>query len=105
MVLPYKAVAYAIGALHLDLAAGYTLAAPGGAATRVVVRGATPVMADAATRTGTSYLPADAVERAKEGNPIEKAKIAKDGTNAFTDVRAPSMRTASCVCPPSPSFD
>ena len=34
--------------------------------------------------TGTSFLPAETVERAKEGNPIEKAKLAKDGTEAWT---------------------
>jgi hypothetical protein len=37
-------------------------------------------------RTGTSYLPEEAIERAKVGNPIEKSKIAKDGTSAFVDV-------------------
>lgn len=36
--------------------------------------------------TGTSFLPADAIERASKGNPIEKAKLAKDGTSAFVDV-------------------
>ena len=36
--------------------------------------------------TGTSFLPEEAVERAKVGNPIEKLKIAKDGTSAFVDV-------------------
>ena len=41
----------------------------------------------APSKTGTSFLPAATVERAaKEGNPIEKAKLAKDGTSAFTDV-------------------
>ena len=36
--------------------------------------------------TGTSFLPEEAIERAKVGNPIEKLKIAKDGTSAFVDV-------------------
>lgn len=36
--------------------------------------------------TGTSFLPEETVARAEEGNPIEKAKIAKDATNAFNDV-------------------
>jgi hypothetical protein len=36
--------------------------------------------------TGTSFLPEEAVERAKVGNPIEKAKMAKDPTNAWIDV-------------------
>ena len=36
--------------------------------------------------TGTSFLPEDAVERALEGNPIEKAKMAKDATTAFKSV-------------------
>ena len=38
--------------------------------------------------TGTSFLPEEAVERAAEGNPIEKAKLAKDATAAFNDVYA-----------------
>ena len=36
--------------------------------------------------TGTSFLPKETVERAEKGNPIEKAKMAKDGTTAFVDV-------------------
>ena len=36
--------------------------------------------------TGTSFLPQDAIDRAAKGNPIEKAKLAKDGTSAFVDV-------------------
>jgi hypothetical protein len=36
--------------------------------------------------TGTSFLPAEAVERASKGSPIEKAKLEKDGTSAFVDV-------------------
>ena len=36
--------------------------------------------------TGTSFLSDETVERAKNGSPIEKAKIAKDGTSAFVDV-------------------
>ena len=36
--------------------------------------------------TGTSFLPAETVERAAKGNPIEKAKLKKDGTSAFKDV-------------------
>ncbi len=36
--------------------------------------------------TGTAFLPEEAIERAAKGNPIEKAKLAKDGTSAFVDV-------------------
>lgn len=36
--------------------------------------------------TGTSFLPKEAIERAEKGSPIEKAKLAKDGTAAFVDV-------------------
>jgi|EP00900_Chrysochromulina_parva_P009776 ferredoxin-nitrite reductase len=36
--------------------------------------------------TGTSFLSEETIERAKTGNPIEKLKLAKDGTSAFTDV-------------------
>lgn len=45
---------------------------------------------DVSTRTGkptgTSFLPAETVERAKVGSPIEKAKLAKDATSAWVDV-------------------
>mmetsp|Transcript_1422 Transcript_1422/g.2589 ORF Transcript_1422/g.2589 Transcript_1422/m.2589 type:complete len:620 (+) Transcript_1422:98-1957(+) len=36
--------------------------------------------------TGTSFLPDDVIERAVKGNPIEKAKLKKDGTSAFVDI-------------------
>ena len=36
--------------------------------------------------TGTSFLPAETVERCKIGNPTEKAKMAKDATSAWVDV-------------------
>lgn len=36
--------------------------------------------------TGISFLPHDAVERATKGSPVEKIKLAKDGTAAFVDV-------------------
>ncbi|KAL7528237.1 hypothetical protein ACHAXR_002342, partial [Thalassiosira sp. AJA248-18] len=36
--------------------------------------------------TGTSFLPKETIERAAKGNPIEKAKLKKDGTSAFKDV-------------------
>ena len=36
--------------------------------------------------TGTSFLPAEAVERAKVGNPVEQAKVAKDATTIFNSV-------------------
>lgn len=36
--------------------------------------------------TGTAFLPSDTIERAKDGSPIEKIKMAKDGTSAFVDV-------------------
>lgn len=36
--------------------------------------------------TGTSFLPKETVERAKIGSPIEKIKIEKDGSAAWTDV-------------------
>jgi hypothetical protein len=37
-------------------------------------------------RTGNSFLSDETKERAAKGNPIEKAKQAKDGTSAFVDV-------------------
>ena len=50
--------------------------------------GADPRMAikTATKPTGTSFLPASTKAAAAEGNPIEKAKLAKDGTSAFDDV-------------------
>ena len=36
--------------------------------------------------TGLSFLPAETVERAQSGSPIEKIKLEKDGTSAFVDV-------------------
>eukprot|EP00325_Prymnesiales_sp_UTEX-LB-985_P017488 CAMPEP_0174754728 /NCGR_PEP_ID=MMETSP1094-20130205/105881_1 /TAXON_ID=156173 /ORGANISM="Chrysochromulina brevifilum, Strain UTEX LB 985" /LENGTH=659 /DNA_ID=CAMNT_0015960607 /DNA_START=52 /DNA_END=2031 /DNA_ORIENTATION=+ len=36
--------------------------------------------------TGTSFLPEDTVARASAGNPIEKAKIAKDASTAFNSI-------------------
>jgi hypothetical protein len=38
-------------------------------------------------RTGTSFLPEATIERArKNGSPIEKIKLEKDGTSAFVDI-------------------
>ena len=37
-------------------------------------------------RTGNSFLSEETKERGANGNPIEKAKQAKDGTSAFVDV-------------------
>lgn len=36
--------------------------------------------------TGTSFLPEETLERAKKGNPTEKAKLKKDPINAWVDV-------------------
>jgi hypothetical protein len=36
--------------------------------------------------TGTSFLPDATIARAMVGSPIEKIKMAKDGTSAFVDV-------------------
>jgi hypothetical protein len=36
--------------------------------------------------TGTSFLPDETLGRAKEGSPVEKIKLEKDGTSAFVDV-------------------
>jgi hypothetical protein len=51
---------------------------------------ATETEDDVSTRTGkptgTSFLPAETVERAKIGSPIEKLKVAKDATAAWVDV-------------------
>jgi len=52
--------------------------------TEFLVGPAGPTWAD--ERTGTSFLPQDAIDRAAEGNPIEKAKLAKDATTAFNSV-------------------
>lgn len=36
--------------------------------------------------TGVSFLPADTIQRALDGSPVEKVKLEKDGTSAFVDV-------------------
>jgi len=36
--------------------------------------------------TGTSFLPEEAIQRAKVGNPVEQAKMAKDATTIFNSV-------------------
>ena len=36
--------------------------------------------------TGTSFLPQETLELCKNGSPIEKIKLEKDGTSAFVDV-------------------
>lgn len=36
--------------------------------------------------TGISFLPAETIERALAGSPVEKVKLEKDGTAAFVDV-------------------
>ncbi len=37
-------------------------------------------------RLGRSFLPPETIERAKNGSPVEKIKLEKDGTSAFTDI-------------------
>lgn len=37
-------------------------------------------------RTGVSFLPEETIGRVKDGSPIEKIKMEKDGTSAFVDV-------------------
>lgn len=51
-----------------------------------VAKGFSNPTASLSKRTGTSFLPADTVERAAAGNKIEKLKLEKDPTTAFTDV-------------------
>jgi len=56
-------------------------------AVALLVVAACEALAPAPTRkTGISYLPADTVERAEAGNKIEKGKLAKDPTSAWTDL-------------------
>lgn len=95
----YTALAMQIAALHLELVNSYSLASL--SAGRAQLNRGSPVfkrdmhepLMSAAfshtsppSRTGTSFLPDEAVERAQSGNPIEKVKLAKDGTSAFTDI-------------------
>lgn len=37
-------------------------------------------------RLGWSFLPPETMERAKSGSQVEKIKLEKDGTSAFTDI-------------------
>mmetsp|Transcript_31860 Transcript_31860/g.54350 ORF Transcript_31860/g.54350 Transcript_31860/m.54350 type:complete len:620 (-) Transcript_31860:120-1979(-) len=90
-------VGYKATALLLALATGshaFAPAAVGGqsASQLSAAKGATEPITFAKTDertgkpTGTSFIPADAVERASKGNPIEKAKLQKDGLSALVDV-------------------
>jgi len=48
----------------------------------------TPKLVDERTGkpTGLSFLPQETIDRAAQGSPVEKVKLAKDGTSAFVDV-------------------
>jgi ferredoxin-nitrite reductase len=37
-------------------------------------------------RLGWTFLPPETLERAKSGSQVEKIKLEKDGTSAFTDI-------------------
>ena len=78
MVRAYASVAALIASAH----AAHGLQLPGAAMPSAPSR----ANVVAVTRTGTSFLPEETVERAKAGNPVEKLKMEKDGTSAFTDV-------------------
>ena len=51
--------------------------------------------------TGTSFLPEDTVARCENGSPVEKAKMAKDPSNAFNDV----SKQRSCGVGTSPGYN
>lgn len=76
-----------VHALWVSHAAAFT--SPGLGWTRVT---STSLNADVTSdveiekKTGVSFLPEDIVELAKKGNPTEKAKIARDPVNAWTDI-------------------
>ena len=80
----YSAVFVAIGSLHT--ANGLNVDATSLFRTSAQTPRTSILSLSGAVRTGTSFLPEETIERAKEGNPIEKVKLAKDGTSAFTDV-------------------
>ena len=84
----YRDVVVAIAALHSNIADAYVVGGTTAQATRSAGRFTAPVQMVALDdgRTGSSYLSEETLERARAGNPIEKVKIAKDGTSAFTDV-------------------
>lgn len=71
----------AIVGLHAVLVGALSIPAAAPARARPI-----GMVASVSKPTGTSFLPAEAVERAQNGNPTEKLKLAKDGTSAFTDV-------------------
>jgi len=70
--------------------AAATVAVPKAAATILTPMGDPFVVGPAGPTwtgpTGTSFLPAETIERAEVGNPIEKAKLAKDATSVFNSV-------------------
>lgn len=74
--MQYKQAYIAIAGVHATLVGALTIPAVG--APR-----AAPVFMK---QKGIDFLPEETIERAKRGNPIEKAKMAKDPTSAWTDV-------------------
>ena len=74
----------AIGLLSSGSVESFT---PNGASGRVfLTRVGASTVTEVEKPTGTSFLPKETIERAEKGSPIEKAKLAKDGTAAFVDV-------------------
>jgi len=73
----YSAVYAGITLLHTALTGALSIPAAGAPA-----RSRSAVM----KQKGIDFLSAETIERAKVGNPIEKAKMAKDPTSAWTDV-------------------
>lgn len=51
-----------------------------------VLEDATMIDERTGKRLGWSFLPPETVERAKNGSQVEKIKLEKDGTSAFTDI-------------------
>ena len=89
----YTELAVSIAALHAGLPIGLALKVPSATSpSRLEVSPIGtpfPVGPDGPTwtgPTGTSFLPTDTIKRAEDGNPIEKAKLAKDASTAFNSV-------------------
>ena len=76
----------ASGTVAFTPAASSVRLAVGGLQSTLEEQEVAPVDKRTGKPTGTSFLPEETIERARNGNPTEKAKIAKDATSAWVDV-------------------
>ena len=89
MKMPSQIVAWVVASAALSCHAFVPTARPSSSSSASFLASsvtASDIDIQATKPTGTSFLPEETVERAQKGSPIEKIKLAKDGTAAFVDV-------------------